>query len=301
MQHGLREVARGHDPIVVDERVADLLGPTVVELPAAIVVVAQATDPRLVRQPAVHAAPHLAELRRGPPRGDEAAALLLNASPIEAVPDIEHILRIAGPCALSHDIGDQLLSLVVDPIDILAVLRALVSDAARVRRRVVPGHRGAPIADGEDVRDAAGALLHRDRPPVLDAVVRRGHGRRPEAPGCRGVVARVCGEGLAALLACGLLGLGHGLETGRLGLGLLHLCGGDGRLGLGEARGLELQRVHRASLVAGALVLCGERRRLDIIRAGAAGRHERDGDSGREGAKARLRHRFGDADGRENG
>mmetsp|Transcript_71639 Transcript_71639/g.180801 ORF Transcript_71639/g.180801 Transcript_71639/m.180801 type:complete len:389 (+) Transcript_71639:829-1995(+) len=138
--HLLAVVPRWHDPIVVDERVADLLRPAHVELPAAIVVVPQSAQPRFVCQLPIDPLPTRREVRLSlaPSRIRRHVAIHLDPAIIEIVPDIEDVLGISPSCTTLHRVGHAVLCVVV-----YACL------GARGDMTCLQG--GAPIANGKDV------------------------------------------------------------------------------------------------------------------------------------------------------
>mmetsp|Transcript_114340 Transcript_114340/g.330318 ORF Transcript_114340/g.330318 Transcript_114340/m.330318 type:complete len:251 (-) Transcript_114340:469-1221(-) len=91
-------VPGGHDPIVVNEGVSDLLRPSLVHLPTAVVVVAQATDPEFVRQLPVHVHPPGFEtlLRRTPCSVGSGVAAGRQARIVEVVANVNDVLWV-GP------------------------------------------------------------------------------------------------------------------------------------------------------------------------------------------------------------
>mmetsp|Transcript_70876 Transcript_70876/g.205467 ORF Transcript_70876/g.205467 Transcript_70876/m.205467 type:complete len:214 (-) Transcript_70876:169-810(-) len=179
-----------------------------VELPAAVIMITEAADPRLAGEGPVHALPNPGEALVGQASGTRSAAILLNSRPVEVVTDVQHVLRVAGASPLLHHVGDKSLGAVVNAVDIAAILRALVAQAALVGRGVVAGHRGTPIADAEHVGDADLVRGHSDVTLVQEAVVLRGHQGHSEAPGSGGgVVAQAWRQQTPRFLGLGLGGI----------------------------------------------------------------------------------------------
>mmetsp|Transcript_118033 Transcript_118033/g.296783 ORF Transcript_118033/g.296783 Transcript_118033/m.296783 type:complete len:423 (+) Transcript_118033:212-1480(+) len=230
-------VAAWHHPIPVHEGIPNLLGPTVVELPATIVVVPEAADPRLVSEAAINALPSLGKVLERQTVGMCAAAILLHATPIEVVTDIEHVLGIADACTLFHDICHQDLRAIVDPADVPTILRALLARATLVWRRVMPRKRGTPIADGKDVCEAIAISLNLELPLILQPIVLGGDRRSTAAAEGRRVVPQARRQQGAQRLGSRLclciraeqalgLGLSLGFRGSKLQRLLLLLCAG---------------------------------------------------------------------------
>mmetsp|Transcript_21338 Transcript_21338/g.67440 ORF Transcript_21338/g.67440 Transcript_21338/m.67440 type:complete len:280 (+) Transcript_21338:369-1208(+) len=168
--HALHEVLRGHDPAAALPRVGDLLVPGVVELEAAVVVVAQDAQPWLAveARAAVDPLEDVVEhaLRQARHHVHGAAAVLGDAGPVEVVPDVDDVVRRAVRGVEPHLLGDLLLCNVVS--------------ASHKRPRIasgVPGPRRAVVcrvgrhADAAPVPYDEGAV----RSLGVEARVRQGH------------------------------------------------------------------------------------------------------------------------------
>mmetsp|Transcript_58824 Transcript_58824/g.154938 ORF Transcript_58824/g.154938 Transcript_58824/m.154938 type:complete len:351 (-) Transcript_58824:172-1224(-) len=114
----LAPVGRRHDPPVARPGVRDLLVPAVVEDAAAPVVVAEHAQPLLAAEagPLVHALEDLVELvlGRGRDLAHVGAARLLDAAPIEVVPDVQDVLGVLQGGAGLESICNELLRPRVD-------------------------------------------------------------------------------------------------------------------------------------------------------------------------------------------
>mmetsp|Transcript_40092 Transcript_40092/g.85938 ORF Transcript_40092/g.85938 Transcript_40092/m.85938 type:complete len:382 (-) Transcript_40092:708-1853(-) len=157
-----------HDPSRAGPGVGDLLIPAVVEDTAAPVVISQHGKPRLAVQAlaAVNTFEDLIELMVCG-EGDRVhggSAVLLDASPVEVVADIEDVLGVADASSVLHGLGHQELRLVVDALDVAAAIGALRASLVlealdkwvvlAVHGRITRVH----AASGEDRRSLFGAL-----------------------------------------------------------------------------------------------------------------------------------------------
>mmetsp|Transcript_58825 Transcript_58825/g.154942 ORF Transcript_58825/g.154942 Transcript_58825/m.154942 type:complete len:333 (-) Transcript_58825:79-1077(-) len=113
-------VRRGHDPAVALPGVGDLLIPAIVEDAAAPVVVAEDAEPRHVVEagPAVDALVDLVELVLGlvGHRAHGVAAVLLDASPVEVVTDVQDVLGVEKRRVLLELLRDEKLRLRVNAV-----------------------------------------------------------------------------------------------------------------------------------------------------------------------------------------
>ena len=175
-----------HDPSVAGPGVGNLLVPAVVELPASPVVVAKDADPGLVAE-ATALVDTLEDgielMARG--RGNAVhggAAVLLDTSPVEVVPDVQDKVRVHQAGTRPEGIGNQDLRLRVDSWDeaaardavlplVLSPIEAshkLVVGAEELRVCLVPtgaredvGPRSLAAAVGDDPGPAAGSVAMR--------------------------------------------------------------------------------------------------------------------------------------------
>mmetsp|Transcript_54425 Transcript_54425/g.107522 ORF Transcript_54425/g.107522 Transcript_54425/m.107522 type:complete len:252 (-) Transcript_54425:32-787(-) len=93
--HLAAEVPGGHDPIVIHERIADGLRPPIQHHVTAIIVVAECANPRNHRQVAVHRNPHLIHvLDHLPLIPRRLVAIRHGATPVQAIPNVEHVLGL---------------------------------------------------------------------------------------------------------------------------------------------------------------------------------------------------------------
>mmetsp|Transcript_24192 Transcript_24192/g.67903 ORF Transcript_24192/g.67903 Transcript_24192/m.67903 type:complete len:222 (+) Transcript_24192:475-1140(+) len=104
-------VPRRHDPVVVDEGIADLLRPTLVELPTAIVVVAQHAKPRDVGNFVIDRLPCRREVALGlaPGRSRRNIAIHLDTAEVKVVADVKHVLRLSPLRAVLHGVRHGVL------------------------------------------------------------------------------------------------------------------------------------------------------------------------------------------------
>mmetsp|Transcript_107788 Transcript_107788/g.285678 ORF Transcript_107788/g.285678 Transcript_107788/m.285678 type:complete len:507 (+) Transcript_107788:70-1590(+) len=236
VEHLLAVVPPRHDPVRVHERVADLLRPSVIELIAAVVMVAQCADPRLVGEAAVDTLPGLREALAREARGLSGGAFLRDARPIQVVADVKHVLWIGGGRALLHDVGDEDLGAVVDALNVAAILRALLAGPTLVGCGVVARQGRAPIADGEDVSVAVRSGIDLEVALILEALVLSCRKRGTAAAGGRRVVPHARRQERAQ-------GLGVGLGSGPGGL---QQCSLDLHLGQSNGLGIDLLLVLQA-------------------------------------------------------
>mmetsp|Transcript_12846 Transcript_12846/g.36958 ORF Transcript_12846/g.36958 Transcript_12846/m.36958 type:complete len:367 (-) Transcript_12846:8-1108(-) len=156
--HLPRVVARGHDPIVVEEGKPDLLRPALVHAPAAVVVVAKDAEPRNLGQRAVHLLPVRGEgpIDRALVVAGRRVARVLEAFDIKVVADVEHVLGLGPRGAILENARDGVLSLRVPTV---------------AREGYVIRQCGAPVSDHEDARGAVLVVLDLYPTGIVDAVV----------------------------------------------------------------------------------------------------------------------------------
>eukprot|EP00443_Scrippsiella_acuminata_P047354 CAMPEP_0115316108 /NCGR_PEP_ID=MMETSP0270-20121206/77944_1 /TAXON_ID=71861 /ORGANISM="Scrippsiella trochoidea, Strain CCMP3099" /LENGTH=125 /DNA_ID=CAMNT_0002735487 /DNA_START=231 /DNA_END=605 /DNA_ORIENTATION=+ len=122
--------------------------------------VPKATDPRLVGQAAVDPLPPLCEFPEREAIGVGGVASLRYTAPIEVIADVEQVLGISQAGTLLHNMCDKDLRTIVDALDVLAIVWALLPMTAHVRRCFVPREHGPPVADSEHVRHPGTVLLN---------------------------------------------------------------------------------------------------------------------------------------------
>mmetsp|Transcript_100610 Transcript_100610/g.267428 ORF Transcript_100610/g.267428 Transcript_100610/m.267428 type:complete len:444 (-) Transcript_100610:199-1530(-) len=166
--------------------VSNLLVPAVVENTAAPIMIAKHTQPRLVAQASTLVDPleDLVELvvSRVGDLAHGRAAVLLNAAPVEVVPDVEDVRRVLLRCACLECVCHQELRIIVHAVNVAAArgtgrlpVRLKACDKLLVGAQL---HRmvDVPTSPGEDARAGplAPAVGH-DLWPALDWVHRSVH------------------------------------------------------------------------------------------------------------------------------
>mmetsp|Transcript_103887 Transcript_103887/g.320424 ORF Transcript_103887/g.320424 Transcript_103887/m.320424 type:complete len:414 (+) Transcript_103887:520-1761(+) len=183
------------------------------ELPAAVVMISKHTQPRLAIDPVAlvdvledqlpllrgrcdvgWASPTLEPLTKSVLRVVVGRA---NSPPIEIVPAIDNVVRVAHERLLRHLIGHTLLRPVVGTQDELPVLGAKQLAAGVSRLEPLLAEDAAPIADDEDVVRPVGARGLEAHVRQGDAIVLRGRLGRPRGDKVVAANGRAAGEGAA--------------------------------------------------------------------------------------------------------